>query len=100
MRVIALKHLHDFAERYPSCAHALRAWAQEARIAAWKTPHDIRQRYASASFVGGNRVVFNLKGNDYRLVVAVAYRFEALYIKFIGTHAQYDAIDACTVEME
>ena len=54
--------------------------------------------YASASFVGHKRVVFNIKGNDYRLIVAVAYRFQAIYIKFIGTHAEYDRIDAATVE--
>ena len=64
----------------------------------WATPQDIRDRYASASFVGHNRVVFNIKGNDYRLIAAVAYRFQAVYIKFIGTHAQYDRIDAATVE--
>ena len=59
---------------------------------------DIKQRYASASFVGRNRVVFNIKGNDYRLIVAIAYRFQAIYIKFVGTHAAYDRIDAATVE--
>lgn len=100
MRVIALKHLRDFLLRHPPATQALQAWAEEARTASWKTPQDIRQRYASASFLRGNRVVFNIKGNDYRLVVAVAYRFEAVYIKFIGTHAQYDAVDAQTVEME
>ena len=63
-----------------------------------KTPQDIKARYASASFLGRNRVVFNIKGNDYRLVVAVAYRFAAVYVKFVGTHAQYDAIQALTVE--
>jgi mRNA interferase HigB len=66
--------------------------------AQWRTPQDIKARYASASCVSANRVVFNMKGNDYRLVVAVAYRFSALYVKFVGTHAQYDAIDAATVE--
>ena len=55
-------------------------------------------RYASASFVAPNRVVFNIKGNDYRLVVAVAYRFGAVYVKFVGTHKQYDAVDAANVE--
>jgi mRNA interferase HigB len=64
----------------------------------WTTPRQIKARYASASFVGKNRVVFNIKGNDYRLVVAIAYRFQAVYIKFVGTHAQYDKIDAATVE--
>lgn len=100
MRVIALKNLRDFSLRHSDAGPALRAWTEEARQASWKTPQDIKKRYASASFLGHNRVVFNLKGNEYRLVVAVAYRFEAIYVKFIGTHAQYDAIDAATVEME
>ena len=59
---------------------------------------DIKALYASASVVTADRVVFNIKGNDYRLVVAVAYKFQAVYIKFVGTHAQYDRIDAATVE--
>jgi mRNA interferase HigB len=76
----------------------LKAWYDEAKHASWSTPRQIKNRYASASFVGLNRVVFNIKGNDYRLVVAIAYRFQAVYIKFVGTHAQYDKIDAATVE--
>jgi mRNA interferase HigB len=100
MRVIALKNIRDFCVRHPAAAEALQAWTEEARNASWKTPQDIKQRYASASFIGRNRVVFNIKGNEYRLVVALAYRFEAVYIKFIGTHAQYDQIDAQTIEME
>ena len=100
MRVIALKHIRDFCLKHPQAAQALMAWAQEARNARWSTPQDIKQRYNSASFVGGNRVVFNIKGNEYRLVVAVAYRFQAVYVKFVGTHAAYNAIDAETVEME
>lgn len=99
MRVIALKHIRDFYRHRPDAAPAFKAWTKEARRASWKSPQDIKQRYANASFLKGNRVVFNLKGNDYRLVVAVAYRFEAVYIKFIGTHSEYDAIDAATVEM-
>ena len=76
----------------------MQAWFEDASYAEWKTSQDIKRRYASASFVASNRVVFNIKGNDYRLVVAVAYRFAALYIKFVGTHTQYDVIDAATVE--
>ena len=71
---------------------------EDASHAQWKTSQDIKLRCVSASFVAANRVVFNIKGYDYRLVVAVAYRFAALYIKFVGTHAQYDAIDVATVE--
>ena len=100
MPVIALKNIRDFCLRHADASAALTAWTQEALTASWKTPHDIRHRYGNAGFLGHNRVVFNIKGNDYRLVVAVAYRFEAVYVKFIGTHAQYDAIDAETVEME
>src|SRR3954469_14397829 len=100
MRVIALKQIRDFCKTHPRATQPLLAWAEEARLAQWRTPQDIRQRYSSASFLGRNRVVFNIKGNEYRLVVAVAYRFRAVYVKFIGTHAAYDAIDASTVEME
>ena len=88
----------EFWLRHPASKQALQNWFEDASHAQWKTSQDIKLRYASASFVAANRVVFNIKGNDYRLVVAVAYRFAALYIKFVGTHAQYDAIDAATVE--
>lgn len=79
---------------------ALLAWYAEASKANWKTPQNIKDQYASASFVGRNRVVFNIKGNDFRLIVAVAYQIGVVYVKFIGTHAQYDKVDAATVEME
>ena len=98
MRVIAKATLVEFWSRHPASKQALLAWFEDAIHAQWQTPQDIKQRYARASFVGGNRVVFNIKGNDYRVVAALAYRFAALYIKFVGTHAQYDAIDAATVE--
>jgi mRNA interferase HigB len=64
-------------------------------------PDQVRDdgHYRSASFVGNNRVVFNIKGNDYRLIVAIVYRVGIVYIKFIGTHAQYDAVDAATIDM-
>ncbi|TAM54274.1 MAG: HD domain-containing protein [Paraburkholderia sp.] len=74
------------------------AW--EASKANWKTPQNIKDQYASASFVGRNRVVFNIKGNDFRLIVAVAYQIGVVYVKFVGTHAEYDKVDAATVEME
>ncbi|WP_240669119.1 type II toxin-antitoxin system HigB family toxin [Dyella sp. M7H15-1] len=85
-------------EIYQSAAHAIKAWYDEAKAASWSNPQDIKDQYASVSFVGKNRVVFNIKGNSYRLIVAVAYRFQALYIKFIGTYAEYDKVDAATVE--
>ena len=63
-------------------------------------PADIKAQFRSASILKNGRVVFNIKGNDYRLVVSVAYKFGAIYIKFIGTHSQYDAVDAETIELE
>ena len=64
-----------------------------------ETPAEIKAQYRSASILKNRRVVFNIKGNDYRLIVAVAYRIGVVYVKFVGTHAQYDAIDAETVEI-
>lgn len=77
---------------------ALTAWHEESGNAKWATPADIKARYANASFVANNRVVFNIKGNDYRLIVAVAYKMQYVFIKFVGTHKQYDAVDAATVD--
>ena len=100
MRVIAIKYLRDFWEKHPEAEQPLKAWLDEARAAAWSTPHEIKAQYRSASILRNRRVVFNIKGNDYRLVAAVAFQFGAVYIKFIGTHKQYDAIDAEVIEME
>ena len=98
MRVISKASLVRFWAKHPSSKQALQTWFEDASHAKWIGPQDVKLRYASASFVGGNRVVFNIKGNEYRLVVAVAYCFAAVYIKFVGTHQQYDAVDAATVE--
>lgn len=76
------------------------AWIDEVKKANWQTPADIKAQFRHASVLKSRRVVLNIKGNDYRLVVSVAYRYGALYVKFVGTHKQYDAIDADTVEME
>lgn len=99
MRVIVYKTLQAFWRQHPQAEPPLKAWYDEARKASWQTPADIKAHYRSASFVGNNRVVFNIKGNDYRLIVAIAYRVGIVYIKFIGTHAQYDAVDAATADM-
>jgi mRNA interferase HigB len=99
MRVIAHRTLQVFWQQHPQAEQPLKAWYDEARKASWQAPAEIKAHYRSASFVGNNRVVFNIKGNDYRLIVAIAYRVGIVYIKFIGTHAQYDAVDAATVDM-
>ena len=98
MRFIAISYLRHFWEEYPSAEQHLKAWIDEIKKAAWTQPAEIKEQYRSVSILENCRVVFNIKGNDYRLIVAVAYRFQAVYIMFVGTHAQYDRIDAATVE--
>lgn len=97
MRIIAKKTLRDFWERYPDAEDALQAWYHDAKQATWQSPHDIRRVYATASIIANNRVVFNIRGNHYRLIVAMNYAVGIIYIRFIGTHKEYDQIDAATV---
>jgi mRNA interferase HigB len=104
VRVIARGTLLHFVESLKgqegqkAAKAALEAWFREAQRAEWRNSAEIKRSYGAASIVSGDRVVFNIKGNDYRLIVAVAYRFLAIYIKFVGTHAAYDRVDAATVE--
>lgn len=100
MRIVAKKIILSFVEGHAQAEQSLLAWHAEASKANWKTPQDIKDQYGSASFIGKNRVVFNIKGNDFRLIVAIAYRIGVIYVKFVGTHAEYDKIDAETVELE
>jgi mRNA interferase HigB len=99
MRVIAVSTLRNFWTRHPDAEQPLKAWFQEVIRASWNRPPDIKERYRSASILKNRRVVFNIKGNDYRLVVAVAYRMQIVYVKFVGTHKEYDAVDAETVDL-
>jgi mRNA interferase HigB len=102
MRVIAVSTLKSFWEQpeYRDAEIPLRAWLFEAEKAIWKSPKDIKAQFGNASILKNRRVVFNIKGNDYRIVVAVAYVYQAVYIKFVGTHVQYDAINALAVELK
>lgn len=97
MRIIAWKKLRQFCARYPDAEHYLRTWYRDAKMSDWKSPNDIRRVYATASVVGNKRVVFNIRGNNYRLVAAVNFGLKIVYIRFIGTHKEYDKIDAATV---
>lgn len=103
MRVIARKTLRQFVESLQGSRDqravktALEAWFHEAVRADWGSPADVVKAYANASIVGPDRVVFNIKGNDYRLVVAIHYRRRIVFIKWIGSHADYDKIDVKTV---
>jgi mRNA interferase HigB len=97
MRIIAFRTLREFWGRHPQAEIPLRGWYTEASHADWKTPAGIKAVHRSASFLAKNRVVFNIKGNDFRLVVAVRYTQGLMFIRFVGTHAEYDRIDATTI---
>lgn len=100
MHIVSFSTLVSFYSQpeYQDSQGALEAWYDVARLAKWTSPADVKAAYGNASIVGKNRVVFNIKGNDYRLIVAFAYQMQWGYVKFIGTHAQYDEIDAETVD--
>ena len=93
MRVIAKSTLREFWERFPDAEEALKTWYAEANAAAWQNPAEIKEKYRSASIIKDNRVVFNICGNKYRLVVKVRYKNLIVLIRFIGTHKEYDTID-------
>jgi len=94
MNVISKRTLVQFYEKNPQAKSALEVWHADVRKAVWSSPADIKRMYASASFVGDNRVVFNIKGNTYRLIVHIDYLRHIVRIKFVGTHAEYDKIKA------
>lgn len=96
MRVIAIATLRRFWQKHPPAEVPLRAWYAQAKRASWQRPEDIKAAHRNASFLANNRGVFNIKGNDYRLVVAVRYDLQIMFVRFIGTHAEYDRIDATT----
>lgn len=93
MRVIARRTLRSFWITHKDSEQALKSWFQDAREATWKNPAAIKADFPKASIVGGNRVVFNVVGGKYRLVVKFHYNTGVAYIRFIGTHAAYDHID-------
>ena len=100
MRVIAVSTLKAFWEenpKYSDATDSALAWYRHVLAAAWKTPADVKRDYRNASILKDGRVVFNIAGNKYRLVVWINYAYQVIYIRFIGTHAQYDKIDAQTV---
>lgn len=99
MRVIAVATLRAFWQQHPDAEQPLKAWFEEASKASWTQPSDIKAQYGSASILKNRRVVLNIKGNEYRLIVAIASQLQIVYVKFIGTHQQYDAIDAHTIEL-
>jgi mRNA interferase HigB len=100
MRVIAKRTLREFWESTPKYADAedpLRSWYREAKHAIWQTPADVKEQYRNASILKNNRTVFNIAGNKYRLVVEINYTAQIIFIRFIGTHQEYDSIDVETI---
>lgn len=97
MRIIARRALREFWERYRESEEPLKSWYAVVKEARWQSPADVKAIYRTASLLPNNRVVFNIKGNHYRLVAAVDYRFGIVYIRFVGTHQEYDDIDATTI---
>ena len=93
MRIIAKKTLRELWERQPAAKGPLLAWYREVEHEDWATPADVKAKYGSASNIGSERVVFNIKGNDYRLVVRINYAYRIVYVRFVGTHADYDRVD-------
>ena len=98
MQIIALRALRLFWEDHPQAEIPLRTWYGLVSNAVWDGPADVKQQFgASVDFVADNRVIFDIGGNKFRLVVHVAYRFKRVLVKFVGTHADYDKIDAETI---
>ncbi len=98
VRIVKRKALEQAWTKHRDAEQPLRAWYSEAEKADWSGPEDICVRYRTASIVGDERVVFNIKGNVYRLVVAINYKAHIVFIKFFGTHAEYDRIDVRKVQ--
>ncbi len=97
MRIIAVRTLREFWTKHTQSEQPLKAWYQEAKKANWKAPMDITNQFPNARTIGADRAIFKIKGNDYRLVIAIKYDMGLIFIRFIGTHAEYDEIDALTV---
>ncbi len=94
MRIYSKNTLRAFWERHTESEQALRAWYREVEQADWATPAQVRERFLNASIVGNNRVVFRIRGNNYRLAVEIFYPGRKVFVRFIGTHAEYDRINA------
>ena len=91
MTIVGRDKLEDFCIRHPHARRPVESWLAEVESTRWATPHEIKARYAAASFLAGNKVIFNIKGNDFRLEVTVAYRTGVVVIDWMGTHAEYDS---------
>lgn len=89
MRVVGRSRLDAFCQRHSDARRWIENWLAEVEAASWRSPNEIKRRYSSVSFLAGNTVIFNVKGNDYRLEVTVAYKTAVVVVNWIGTHAEY-----------
>jgi len=96
-RIIAKRTLREYWEKHADCEQYLKTWFDTARTSKWESPSDIKKTYANASILKDGRVVFNIKGNSYRLVIKFNYGKQWAFVRFIGTHSEYDKIDADTI---
>lgn len=99
MRVVAYGSLRDFWQRHPVAAPALRPWHDTVRAARWQSMQDVLKGFSKAKVLSGERARFEVSGGNFRLIAAFDFRSQIAYVKFIGTHAEYDAVDALTVSM-
>ena len=97
MRIIARSTLKLFWKKYTDVEQPLKSWFEIVKASIWEKPNDIKEVFRSADILSNNRVVFNIKGNKYRLIVSVRYDLKIVYVRFIGTHAEYDKIDAINI---
>ncbi|MCU4174965.1 type II toxin-antitoxin system HigB family toxin [Carboxylicivirga sp. N1Y90] len=93
-RILAKSTLREFWSKYPDSEQYLKTWYDTAMNSSWKTPNDVKKSYVNASILKDSRIVFNIKGNSYRLIVKFNFEHELALIRFIGTHSEYDKIDA------
>ena len=93
VNIVAVKFLRAFWEKYPDAEQPLKSWVDEAKKAAWAQPAEIKEQYRSASILKNRRVVFNIKGNDFRLVIAVRYTQGLMFVRYVGTHAELMALN-------
>jgi len=102
MRLIKEKTLTDYCKvsRYKTAAESLKAWVYEIKYSTWDNANELKSKYRNASVLSSKRVVFNIKGNDYRLIADIEYKLKIVFIVWFGTHAEYDKIDAKTISYE
>ncbi len=97
MRIIAINTIQNYWKYYPKCEQALKSWIQEALNATWETPQELKKQFKSASILTGKRIVFNINGNRFRLIVDIEFRLQIIFIVWFGSHKEYDQIDAKTI---